>query len=54
MINIVLNVRDLDLMIIFYKNILGLFVKSFDDNIIVLFVGIGGYILMLYLLEDGC
>lgn len=30
--NIVLNVRDLDLMTTFYKNILGLSVKSSDDN----------------------
>ncbi len=37
--NIVLNVRDLDLMTTFYKNILGLSVKSSDDNTTVLSVG---------------
>ncbi len=39
--NIELNVRDLDLMTTFYKNILGLSVKSSDDNTTVLSVGTG-------------
>ncbi|HCT9030580.1 TPA: VOC family protein [Staphylococcus aureus] len=51
--NIVLNVRDLDLMTTFYKNILGLSVKSSDDNTTVLSVGTGGHTLTLHLLEDG-
>ncbi|HCZ9795474.1 TPA: VOC family protein, partial [Staphylococcus aureus] len=41
--NIELNVRDLDLMTTFYKNILGLSVKSSDDNTTVLSVGTGGH-----------
>ena len=51
--NIELNVRDLDLMTTFYKNILGLSVKSSDDNTTVLSVGTGGHTLTLHLLEDG-
>lgn len=51
--NIELNVRDLDLMTTFYKNILGLSVKSSDDNTTVLSVGNGGHTLTLHLLEDG-
>lgn len=51
--NIELNVRDLDLMTTFYKNILGLPVKSSDDNTTVLSVGTGGHTLTLHLLEDG-
>ena len=37
----------------FYKNILGLSVKSSDDNTTVLSVGTGGHTLTLHLLEDG-
>ncbi|WP_251353154.1 VOC family protein, partial [Staphylococcus aureus] len=48
--NIELNVRDLDLMTTFYKNILGLSVKSYDDNTTVLSVGNGGHTLTLHLL----
>lgn len=51
--NIELNVRDLELMTTFYKNILGLSVKSSDDNTTVLSVGTGGHTLTLHLLEDG-
>ncbi|WP_151126525.1 VOC family protein, partial [Staphylococcus aureus] len=51
--NIELNVRDLELMTTFYKNILGLSVKSSDDNKSVLSVGNGGHTLTLHLLEDG-
>ncbi len=51
--NIELNVRDLDLMTTFYKNILGLSVKSSDDNTTVLSVGTGGHTGNVDLLEDG-